>query len=430
MPEDDENTKMETMPSKDRGFASPPPSMRKRQIAFYGKSGFPMGIYFDMIDLLERRGYEIMKVEDWLEVNPQSDFYEDVAQKKQSVEQQVGRVLDSISETRKQLELLRHDKRKLDRVVEHEKEGDLDVLKSDFVDLVDRNTEMSLLNLANSGRFPSIIVDFYKIESEEDIDELDVSKGERQILRKKWKLFQDWKKRYVGEIEKKKEMIESEMRRREESLESMKESLRPYAKAMKRIRLSEPKDYKGLWDPRIVERYPGSVSGVKLYVWKEIRELPARADLLEFEELPAGEQSYEYFIFLEITIHKKSFIVSGSDAEGIDIEVNPKLKHRDEIREKREEIQRKEKELFESIRRMAGEDVGVEEEEGTEEEGMIDRIKEAGKKVLLRNPDKSKPPHASALKKVIEEEVDVLYEEIKKLGGGIRIWKLRKGRQK
>ncbi len=405
---------------------------RKRELTFGGSPGFPSGIYFGMIDVLEdEMGYEVRKVEDWLEVNPRSDFYDDVVQRKQNVEQQVGRILNNISETRKELEMLRHDKRKLDRIIDHEEEGDLDVLKSDFVDLVDRNTTMSLLELANSGRLPSIVVDFYKVESEEDIEELGVSKGERQILKKKWKLFQDWLNRFVSEIKNRKSMIESEIRSRENSLEGYKKALKPYAKALKRIRLADPEEYKGLDDPRIIERYPASVAGVDLYAWKELstESLYAEHEEVppEFEEgMPPDQEGYEFYSFMKIEVRKKTKVVSGDSAEAIKIKIKPSLEHRKDMEEKLEELRKKEEKLLKSIDGMSGDIVDFEEEEEISE-GVTGKVKGLGKK-LLRIPGEREahPTHEKVLKDVIEEEVDILYERIKELGDGIRIWKLRK----
>ncbi len=415
-----------------------PGGLRKRKLTFEGKSGFPTGLYFSMLDMLEGRGYTIVKVEDWLEVNPQSDFYEDISQKKQTVEQQVGRVLKNLSQTRKELEMLKHDRRKLGRIIDHYDEGDMDVLKSDFVDLVDRNTNMSLLDLANSGRLPSIVVDFYKVEEEEDIDKLDVSKGEKQILRKKWKLFQDWLDRYVGEIQSKKEMIEGEIRSRKATIENYKKSLKPYAKALKRIRLTEPEEYKGLSDPRIIERYPGSVSGVKLYAWQDIRELHSgtgsayagyEENVVDYSKIPEGIEGHEFYLFLEIEVSKKSFIVSGNDAEGITIEIDPNLYHRKDLEEKKEEIERKEKDLLKSIDVMGGEPVDTTEEDDEEDKERVGKkMKKFGKRILRIPPEREPSPGQKAeFKYLIEDEMNIIYEKIKDLGGGIRIWKLIKG---
>ncbi len=408
--------------------------LRPRSITFKGKSGFPTGIYFSTIDILEAMGYTVQKVNDWIEVNPRSDFYDDIVQKKQTVEQQVARVLSTISETRKELELLRHDKRKLDRIVEHKENDDIDVLKSDFVDLVDRNTDMSLLNLANSGRFPSIVVDFYKIEDEDDIDKLEVSRGEKQVLRKKWQLFLDWKKRYVGEIERKKNMIDSELRSKEASLESLEDSLKPYARALERIKLSDPNEYKGLRDPKIVERYPGSIVGVELCAWKELslESVYADHDRIEPDVVDSaskrGESGYEFFSFMYVNVSKKSLIVSGKDKEGINIKVMPALVHRKDMNELRDAIDEREKELIKSIKRLGG-GVVEEEEEECEEERVMDRLKDIGRRILMIPDERSAhPSHEKQLKIAIEEDVDKLYEKIKEAGGGLKLWKLRKGK--
>ncbi len=404
------------------------PGLRSRTLTFAGKPGFPSGIYFGMIDILEdHMGYEVRKVRDWIEVNPQSDFYDELAQRKQSIEQQVAGVTNKISETRKELEMLRHDKRKLQRIIDHKEEGDLDVLKSDFVDLVDRNTEMSLLELANSGRFPSVVVDFYKVESVEDIESLEVSKGEKQILKKKWSLFQDWKKRFVGEIERRMSTIESEIRSHEETIENLKDTLHPYAKALKRIRLGEPEEYHGLDDPRIIEKYSGAISGVDLYCWKDLSSMSFYGEYDKFEpelyEKYGDDPGYEFYSFFEIKVRKGSSIVSGESAEVVTITIDPQLLDRDGLAEKKEELEVEKQKIRNSIKRLSGEEVEeIEEEE--EEEGITGKVKNLGKK-LLGIPD-NYAPHSGEFAEIVEEETDELYERVKELGDGLKLWKLRK----
>src|SRR6056297_383473 len=119
---------------------------------------------------------------------------------------------------RKQKELIKHDLRRLEEVQEHFKEDDEHVLKSDFVDLVDRQTEqLSLINMATSGKFPTIVVDFYKVENEGDIEDLEVSATEKGILKKKLRLFNFWKDRYGSEIEEKVKMLRKEYNSRKAS---------------------------------------------------------------------------------------------------------------------------------------------------------------------------------------------------------------------
>lgn len=403
------------------------PELRERHLGFQGPPEFPSGLYFDVLDILEMVGYEVRKADDWLEINPHSDYYQDLVQKKERLQRQVSTVIDKISQFRKDLEMLRHDKRKLDRIIQHKEGGDLDVLKSDFVDLVDRNTEMSLLDLANSGRFPSVVVDFYKIEDEEDIDKMEVSKGEKEVLRKKWKLFKDWLGRYVKEIKKRKQMVEAEIQNKKTSIEYYKDMLHPYAKALRRIKFTEPEEYKGFDDPRIVERYSSSVAGIELYAWKPIRiEAPQ-----EREEFPAGVEKREFFCFLDISVKKRSRRVGGRDVDTLVFEIGPELRHRSGIEEAKEDIKEKEREILQSIGKVKGEI--FEEEVETEEEeegGSLQRISESlegSLRKLLGKPraGELRGEQRDALEEVVEEEVDNVYVKIKRAAGALELKKLR-----
>lgn len=401
---------------------------RTRTLAFSGEVGFPTGLYFDLLDILEAKGYEVRKKEDWLEVNPQSDYYQELIQKRQAIQQQVGLVTDNISDLRKEIEMLRHDKRKLDRIIEHEEGGDLDTLKSDFVDLVDRHTEMSLQNLANSGRFPSILVDFYKLEDESDIEKLEVSEAEKGVLKRKWELFQDWLGRYVKEIKKRDRMIQEELESKKARLEYYKDMLQPYAKALRRINLTEPNEYKGLDDPRLVERYSTSITGVELYAWRDIS--------IETREVyPAekgGERERAFYSFLDIKIKKRSIVQKGQEKERIEIEINPEIKNWIEIDEVKEELRRREKEILQSVSRAKGdlideelEDFGEEEEEESTLKKVSRPIEDAVRSIV------GKPREGELVgseEEILEEEINEDVEDIyKRLKESADALKLRKG---
>lgn len=396
----------------------PENKMNKRTISFSSTSDFPTKLYLNIIDILEEEGYTVKKLNDWIEVSPQSEYFQGLVQKKSNIEQQIKKVMMNLSDMRKQLEMLRHDRRKLERIVEHKEEGDIHTLKSDYVDLVDRNTEMSLLDLANSGKFPSIVVDFYEIETEEDIEDLEVSKGEKEVLRKKWRLFQSWKKRYVSEIEKRYNMVKEEIENKKASIDHYKDMLEPYVKAVNRIKVTEPEGFETLSDPRIIENYSTSVSGVELYCWKAINPD-------NYEEIPGGVEKNEFYSFLDITINRPR--VPEIDLRIIKVEIDPDYQHRSELEEREEEIERREKEILEALGRLKGE---IPEEEEEEEENSLKKalstIKESGRKLLgIPGEAELRNGQEKALAEVVEDETDHIYKRIKEAGGALRLEKLR-----
>jgi len=241
----------------------------ERKIVLTGVVGFPTQIYFKIIGLLKNRGYTVKKYQDWIEINPRSNLYQEMMRKRQAIEQNVARILSTISDMRRDIELIKHDLRKFEQVLEHFEKNKLDTLKSDFVDLVDSQTPTAMHKLVASGKFPTLVYDFFKIEKEEDIDKLKISESEKGLLRIKWMLFQEWMEKYRKAVKERVDMLREELNNRIASLESNKKLVEPYLKAIYKLKVGESK-YSGLDDPTIIEGYNTIVSGVELYCWKPV----------------------------------------------------------------------------------------------------------------------------------------------------------------
>jgi len=185
----------------------------ERTISIKGEPGFPTGIYFKTIGILKAFGFTVKKYKDWIEINPRSDLYQEIIRKKQVIEQSVGRILSNISDMRRDIELIKHDLRKFEQVLDHFDQNKLDSLKSDFVDLVDSQTPSGMHKLVASGKFPTLVIDFFKIKSEEDIDKLKVSESEKGILKTKWMLFEEWLEKYSKAVRERVEMLREESKK-------------------------------------------------------------------------------------------------------------------------------------------------------------------------------------------------------------------------
>jgi hypothetical protein len=385
-----------------------------KEITIKGAVGFPTEIYFAIVDWLSKEGYTIKKVTDWLEIPPRSPFYEEMLRRKQTIEQNVGRVLSMISETRKDVELIRHDLRRLREVQDHFRERDEHVLKSDFVDLVDRYTgHLSLIDMAISGKFPTIVVDFYRIRGEEELRTADVSETEKAILRKKFRLYEYWKKYYGREIKDKVKMLEAELNSKLSSIKVLEEMLAPYAKAARRIRAAEA-GYSGLDDPAMVEGYQTSVAGVELAAWRGIS--PTR----EFKYMP-GER-YDFYCFYDLIIKRTTLLVHGKETEAMQIKIKAHLLNRNEIEKKEEEIAKKERDIWHELQEMRGEKVEETVPEKTKAEKFGARLVEAMKELVGLAEFPLTPGTKKRLVRMIkEEEMGALWKFIKEKIGGLQL---------
>lgn len=320
-----------------------------REIVVAGEAGLPTPVYFGMIDFMKKKGYAVKKVTDWIEISPRSAFYQDMMSKKSNIEQSMGRILPAISEVRRDMELIKHDLRKLEAVLKHFEHRDMAVLKSDFVDLVDAHSPISMIGLANSGRFPTLIVDFYKCQSAGDVGALKVSNGEKQILRNKWILFEEWKSRYGKEVKDKVTMLREQLRSRDASLENYKQSLKPYIKALHRIKVSEGA-YSGLDDPSLIEGYQTSVAGVDLIIWKGIsldkQHIYKRHD--------NHDDKFEYYAFFDVEVRRATMMQRDKEGEGMRIFIKAKLLTADEMYKEEDKLKKQEEMLENQLSEFLG----------------------------------------------------------------------------
>lgn len=372
----------------------------ERTLVIKGVTGFPTSVYFKIIDMLKARGFTVKKYKDWLEVNPKSNLYQEMIRKRQAIEQNVGRILSTISDMRRDIELIKHDLRKFEQVLEHFEKNKLDSLKSDFVDLVDSQTPTGMHKLVASGKFPTLVVDFFKIEKEEDIDKLKISESEKGLLKTKWMLFQEWLEKYSKAVKERVEMLRHELNNRKAALENNKKLVEPYLKAMYKIRVSES-EYSGLDDPMLIESYNTIVSGVELCCWKPMSSRNVKEG--------------KYFSYMDINIRKKTISMGGSEKEGMEINMSVYMKTKEEIKEIEENIKKRDELLWDEIEQLKGSEPKEKEEE--KKKNKLKGIESTIKKLLF----KTDIGVEGEIKENIREEFISFYDDLKDLIGGLKL---------
>jgi len=379
----------------------PPIPGTDRTFKIKGTVGFPTDIYFKVITLIKDGfHYEVKKYKDWIEINPNSPYHQDILQRKQSLEQNVGRILSNMSDMRRDIELINHDLRKFEQVLGHFKENKQDSLKSDFVDLVDSQTPSGMHKLVASGKFPTLVIDFFKIENKEDIEKLKVSNSEKGLLRTKWMLYQEWLKMYSKGVEERVKMLREELNNRKAAIENYKKSIEPYLKAIHKIKISQsdPEDYSGLDDPMMIEGYDTTVSGVELWCWAPISVEKTYEHKEKWGE--RYEKKYPFYSFIELKIKKKTRIIKAGEKEQLEIKMAAYLKTRKEIDELKEKLKEKNELMWREIEQFKGEEW---KEEIPEEKG-IKKLKKSVKKMMgMKEEGKSKSLEAleKSVRKII-----------------------------
>ncbi|MFB6115439.1 MAG: hypothetical protein ABEK04_04030 [Candidatus Nanohalobium sp.] len=220
-----------------------------------GSQGTPWGVVLTAADNLdENKDYDVSRTKEGVYVSPQSQLHDEFMQRKQQAESKVKENMRNISELMKQKHMLEHDIRKLRSRAEAMSEKDETVLKGDFVELVDgadagaqQGGEAALKTLVERNIYPTIVSDFYEMESLDDLkpaeDREDNKDGkladrpanEKAILKKKYTMYEKWKDLYGSEVNRKLEDLKGQLKSIERSIKETKDWLEPYVKDMVQI---------------------------------------------------------------------------------------------------------------------------------------------------------------------------------------------------
>ncbi len=191
-------------------------------------------------------GYEANRITESIFVSPQSQLHDEFMQRKQQAEQRVNQTLSSFSDILEQKHLLEHDIRKLRSRAEAFDSKDEDVLKGDFIELVDganagaqQGGEAAIKTLVERNIYPTIMSDFIEMSSAEDLKTednggtgklADLPNNEKAILRKKYSMYEKWKDLYGSEVNRRLNELKAQLQNIERSIENTKNWLEPYVR--------------------------------------------------------------------------------------------------------------------------------------------------------------------------------------------------------
>jgi hypothetical protein len=210
-----------------------------------------MTAYLDAVDMLSThyKFNPVIKVEDAFWASPESQVHQELVQRRQQAEQQINRTLGNLADLYQQKQLLEHDLRQLEARLGHVEEyeaaesegyeGFEDELKADFVDLVDQHTgRHSILQMQANNVFPSITADFYSMTGLDDLREghlADLPENEKAVLRKKWKLYEQWKEQFQTAVRSRYQDVQRRLNSVMTSIEQTEQWLKPYVQDIKMI---------------------------------------------------------------------------------------------------------------------------------------------------------------------------------------------------
>lgn len=241
------------LPEEDMDDQDPAHEKIKRRgvsISNFGNQAHALQAYSEITDQLATfYKFDLKVVKEWYRAKPQSQLHDEMVQRRQQAEQQINRVLSNLQDLYEQKQLLEHDKRRLEERQAHfeadeeselEGEGYEDELKADFVDLVDQHTgRHSILQMQANNIFPSITADFYQMSGLDDLREggqlAELPENEKAVLRKKWKLYQQWKEQFRTAVQTRLQDVNRRLNSVQTSIEQTEQWIKPYVEDIQKM---------------------------------------------------------------------------------------------------------------------------------------------------------------------------------------------------
>ncbi len=236
-------------------------------------------VYWSYIFQLPKWDYRCKKVEEWMDVSPvHADTYNLMVAQRQKLESAIKTGLTSAAEAVTHYELLAHDARRYEEILDYFRKGEKDehVLRSLFVDRVDAYTGEGYSMITMAKRWPTIITDFIRMKSEWDElntikDKLDVSQAEATVLRTKNQLYMEWRKLFKPVVMERYARIKTMVDARKKSIDEYKKWLKPYItrhRMMSEMPESKPSAF--VTNAVMVPGFGQAVmfSGVRLWIWR------------------------------------------------------------------------------------------------------------------------------------------------------------------
>ncbi len=274
-------------------------------------------LWYSFLPHLEKRGYQITKVSENLEVSPVDAGYYQLTQKqKDEMEMKIKQGLASVAQSVSDFELIAHDVRKYKEFLKMIKEDDEHSLRAIFIDEVDISTG----NNSIKGiviRWPTLISDFMtlgeKLPTETDVnkikDELKISKAEAVLLSTKQRLYNNWKKIFGPEIEGRLSRLLAQKNSRERTIIEYKNWLRPLVTRHKLYKegLSDPKSAREkLSDVWHSPSQAISTSETEIWAWQPIVPIEPRKGTMQMKDKEFGiNDPYDEFIKENFIFDKK-----------------------------------------------------------------------------------------------------------------------------
>jgi len=272
-------------------------------VNYTGPPGKASALYYSLVFDLPKKGWKVLKVDEWIEVSPtHKEYYERTISTKQALEATIKTGLTSAAQAVADFELMSHDLRKYKEILDYMHSGDEHSLKAMFIDQVDLHTGDGISMRSIAPRWPTIITDFMKLTVKDtDPDaiakKLNVSKAEGVILATKSKLYNEWKTLFLASAKSRYETLRGMVEGRRKTIQEYRNWLKPYLSRFKMTKLGgeRPKIrgeiMKSFLDVVGISTF---MNGINVWTWRPLRQLEFRKPAAEMETGPTGQNFYIY----------------------------------------------------------------------------------------------------------------------------------------
>ncbi len=223
--------------------------------------GDASNVYFAFTFFLRKRGYTVVKVDEWIEVSAtHREYFERSLANKEALAGTIKTGLASAAAAIADYELVRHDIRRYKEILKYfeayesskkltdkkaREEGMKKAehsLKAMFVDNVDAFTGEGISMRSIAPRWPTIIADFMGLSEEDDTvqkiqERIKVTRAESVILKTKNNLYQEWKRMFGEAIKERYENLNVLAEARKKSIEEYREWIKPHIARFRLMRV-------------------------------------------------------------------------------------------------------------------------------------------------------------------------------------------------
>ncbi|MBW6462384.1 MAG: hypothetical protein K0B07_05040 [DPANN group archaeon] len=214
-----------------------------RKVNLTSTLGATQGIYDGLLFGLGNKEYKIMKVNEDFHVTPhaQNPFYQNAKAQRGELERIISTTLNDIGNEVGQWQLLQHDVRKAEEMLNYYTSDDEAALKTIFVDQVDYYTgggggqgegRLSMAFMRKSNIMPTIVEDFLSMANLDDLAEGGslgkLPQVEKNFLKAKWAAFAQWKNLFKDGIDERYRTVKSLCNSKERFIAERRNWLKPH----------------------------------------------------------------------------------------------------------------------------------------------------------------------------------------------------------